>query len=124
MQEYDYPTLEQAAPSFARVGHLILRPSAFDAEADTKAIFTATGYLLSVSVGEPAEVEATSSEPIDAERLAASCQSYVDQAAGKPVAQRIGDGKLLKVIGGLAGKVLTSEQFQALLAKLIAGALA
>lgn len=121
---YQYPGLLDAAPAIGRVGYLALHPSEFDVSGDTNAVWTGAGYLASVTTPGDVEAQSFEDEPMTAQEFHDACLAFEASAAsGNVTAQRLGDGRLRKVFAELAGKVLTSEAFQALLAKLLAGAL-
>jgi len=121
---FQYPGLLEAAPAIGRVGYLALHPSEFDVSGDTNAVWTGAGYLASVTTPGDVEAQSFEDEPMTAQEFHDACLAFEASAeSGNVTAQRLGDGRLRKVFAELAGKVLTSEAFQALLAKLLAGAL-
>lgn len=119
---FAYPTLQQAGPSFAYLGLLIRDLSKWDIENGTNHIWTCWGYLQGTAIGQP-DSPTVPSQVVTPELLAASCEAIAARAStpNSPTSQAIGNGILLKLIGGLITKLIESGFIQEKLMELLKG---
>lgn len=115
---FTYPTIQEAAPSIAYLGGLIAAPSKWELSTGMQNLWTAQGYLQSVSIGGAAVHAADG--PVTQDDLVAHCTALVQMANGGAVSLSFGrSGLLLKLVSALIGKAIESGLAEDVIKKLI-----